>query len=279
MCSGIRIVTKDGKVFVCRTMEFGQNILKFKKFVNNKIKGISTPDNKLLDGFNKFGLHVMCFYFPDYATYAASPDVSKLNVKPTDLAMLLLERCNTVDEVEFLAPNLNVVNEKYPPFPMTPPMHWMVTDVSGRSIVLEPENGSLNVYQNDLGIFANSPTFPEHLEEAEKALRNVSKYSDPKADSQGTGSVGLPGSFDSVARFVRLAFYADSIVQPKDATDGLNTCIHVLNNFDLVKGTVVSIDPQTKKPNYETTIYTSYYCLSDRSAFFKDYMNQQIRIL
>lgn len=276
MCSGIRIITKDGKVLVGRTLEFGSNILKFKKFITNRIKGVSTSDNKLLDGINKSGLHVMCFYFPKCASYT-EPKIGLINVKPTDLAMMILEQCKTCEDVEFLIPRVNIINEKYPPFPDTPPMHWMITDLTGSSIVLEPENGKLNVYQNDIGIFTNSPSFPEHLKQANEALKSVSQYSDPNADSQGTGAVGLPGDFSSVSRFVRLAFFQDTMVQPKCAEEGFNTMIHVLNNFDIPIGAVAS--KENGKVNYETTLYTAYYNLQDKQILFKDYKNQNIRIL
>ena len=278
MCSGIKIITKDGHILVGRTMEFGSNILKFKKFMSSKIKGVSTPDNKLLDGVNRSGLHVMVFYFPKCASYTA-PQPGVINVKPTDFAMLLLERCATCNDVENMAPKVGLINEEYPPFPSTPGMHWMVTDMSGKSLVLEPENGKLNVYDNHVGVFTNSPTFPEHLEEAEKALAKVSQYSNPNALSQGTGAVGLPGDFSSVSRFVRLAFFADTMVRPTDAVEGVNTMVHVLNNFDIPEGAVSTMDPKTKKVNYEITIYTVYYNLTTRSILLKDYENQNIRVL
>jgi choloylglycine hydrolase len=261
MCSGIRIVAKDGTVVVGRTLEFGP-ISKFKKCVTPAIKGTSTPDNKIVDGMNRAGLVVFVFYFPDCATYAPSPDFNKLNVKPMDLATMILERCKTCDDVEFLVPKLNVIHEKYPPFPSTPGIHWMVTDASGKSIVLEPEDGSLNVYQNDLGVFANSPTFPEHL-------KHASQF----------GQTDLPGDFSSQSRFARLAFFADAVVQPKDGTEAINSLIHVLNNFDVPRGAVSSVDPQTKKMIYETTIYTVYYNITNRQVLFKDHENQQIRIV
>jgi choloylglycine hydrolase len=278
MCSGIRIITKDGTIIVGRTMEFGSSILKFKKFMSKSIKGVSTPDNKLLDGINRNGLHVMVLYFPKCASYSA-PKANFINVKALDLAMLLLERCANLNDVEYLAPRVCVIDEEYPPFVGTPGIHWMVTDLSGKSLVLEPENGKLNVYDNHIGVFTNSPSFPEHIEEAEKALKKVSKYSDPNALSQGTGAVGLPGDYSSVSRFIRLAFFTDTLVQPKDAAEGVNYMIHVLNNFDIPKGAVGTMDPKTKKVNYETSIYTVYYNLTDRTVLLKDYTNQNIRVL
>jgi len=279
MCSGIRIISENGTITVGRTMEFGQNILKFRKFTKGNIKGISTPDGKILDGINQAGLVIFCFYFPKFAKYGG-PRMDKLNVKPTDFAMMILEKAQTIEDVVDLLPKIQIVHENYPPFVGSPPMHWMVTDANGNSVVLEPTGeGEITAYENTLGIFTNSPSFPEHVKEANQILPKLSNLSNPDAISQGTGAVGLPGDFSSVSRFIRLAFFAENIVRPKNSADAINSLIHVLNSFDIVEGAVASVDPKTGKHVYETTIYTSYYNITNRQVLYKDYNNQQIRVL
>lgn len=279
MCTGIRLIAADGTIVIGRTLEFGQNVLKFKKFSSGNIRGISTPDGKLLDGINQGGLVVFVFYFPKYAKYG-SPRSDKTNVKPTDFALMVLEKANTIDDVVAMIQGINVINEVYPPFTETPPMHWMVTDASGNSIVIEPTGGEgkLAVYDNVEGIFTNSPSFPEHIREANKVLKKTSPLSKPNAISQGTGAIGLPGDFGSVSRFIRLAFFKQNVVQPKKEADAVNTLIHILNNFDIPIGAVASVDAKTGLLEYETTLYTSYYIIPKRQILYKDYNNQQIRI-
>jgi penicillin V acylase-like amidase (Ntn superfamily) len=279
MCSGIRIISENGTIVIGRTMEFGQNILKFRKFSKGNIKGISTPDGKILDGINQAGLVVFVFYFPKFAKYGG-PRMDKLNVKPTDFAMMVLEKAQTIDDVIDMLPKIQIVHENYPPFVGTPPMHWMITDASGKSVVLEPTGeGEITAYENTLGIFTNSPSFPEHVKEANEILPKLSNLSNPDAISQGTGADGLPGDFSSVSRFIRLAFFAENIVKPKNSADAINSLIHVLNNFDIPVGAVASVDPKTGKHVYETTIYTSYYNITNRSLLYKDHENQQVRVI
>lgn len=279
MCSGIRIISENGTITVGRTMEFGQNILKFRKFSKGNIKGISTPDGKILDGINQAGLVVFVFYFPKFAKYGG-PRMDKLNVKPTDFAMMVLEKAQTIDDVIDMLPKIQIVHENYPPFVGTPPMHWMITDASGKSVVLEPTGeGEITAYENTLGIFTNSPSFPEHVKEANEILPKLSNLSNPNAISQGTGATLLPGAFDSVSRFIRLAFFAENIVKPKNSADAINTTVHILNNFDIPIGAVASVDPKTGKHEYETTLYTSYYNITSRQILYKDYNNQQIRVI
>ena len=279
MCSGIRIISENGTIVVGRTMEFGQNILKFRKFTKGNIKGISTPDGKILDGINQAGLVVFVFYFPKYAKYGG-PRMDKLNVKPTDFAMMVLEKAQTIDDVIDMLPKIQIVHENYPPFVGTPPMHWLITDANGNSVVLEPTGeGEITAYENTLGIFTNSPSFPEHVKEANEILPKLSNLSNPDAISQGTGAVGLPGDFSSVSRFIRLAFFAENIVRPKNSADAINSLMHVLNNFDIPVGAVASVDPKTGKHVYETTIYTSYYNITNRSLLYKDHENKQVRVI
>ncbi|ABU43872.1 amindase [Paramecium bursaria Chlorella virus NY2B] len=277
MCSGIRIIAKDGTVVVGRTLEFGENILKFKKFVNGNIRGISTPDGKLLDGMNEHGLVIFVFYFKNYAKYG-NPSPKKNNIKPTEVALYLLQKAKNVADVEMFAKTLNVTNESYPPFTETPPMHWLVTDASGKSIVLEPlGDGNLSVFENPMGIFTNAPTFPEHMASAKKALAHLSPLSDPNAASQGTGAIGLPGDFSSASRFIRLAFFSETLETPCTAKGAENALFHVLNNFDIPKGVVASIDMKTGKHVYEKTIYTVVYNLKSKDIMFKYYADQNIQ--
>ncbi|APC25648.1 Amidase [Only Syngen Nebraska virus 5] len=279
MCSGLRVIADDGTVVVGRTLEFGENILKFRKFVNGRIRGISTPDGKLLDGINKFGLVVMVFYFKNYAKYGC-PSQTKLNIKPTEVSLYLLENAKNIKEVAAIVPKLNVVHETFPPFTETPPMHWFVTDNSGKSVVLEPsDNGKISLYENKMGIMTNSPTFPEHMSSATKALEHLSPISDPNAPSQGTGALGLPGDFSSESRFIRLAFFSQTVEIPRTSAGAVNTVFHVLNNFDIPKGVVASINMNTGKHVYEKTIYTAVYNLKTKEIVFKDYNNQVIRKL
>jgi choloylglycine hydrolase len=159
-------------------------------------------------------------------------------------------------------------------------MHWLITDANGNSVVLEPTGeGEITAYENTLGIFTNSPSFPEHVKEANQILPKLSNLSNPDAISQGTGADGLPGDFSSVSRFIRLAFFAENIVRPKNSADAINSLIHVLNNFDIPVGAVASVDPKTGKHVYETTIYTSYYNITNRSLLYKDHENQQVRVI
>ena len=44
-----------------------------------------------------------------------------------------------------------------------PGVHYIVTDASGKSVVLEYIGGELKVHANPLGVMTNSPTFDWHM--------------------------------------------------------------------------------------------------------------------
>ena len=94
------------------------------------------------------------------------------------------------------------------------PLHWLMADKTGESIVVESTLSGLHVYDNPVHVLTNNPEFPGQL-------RNLANYSNvapaqpkntlvPGVDlnlySRGLGTHFLPGGMDSASRFVKVAF-------------------------------------------------------------------------
>lgn len=271
MCSGIRIICQDGTVLVSRTLEFGL-VMDYKIYISRDIIGVKVGDY-FVDGINKYGLAAMAFYFPDYNEYSASPLIDRVNLASYEVANYILKNAKNIEDVKSIAQNITVLNTIYEPQGIVLPLHWFCVDKTGKSVVIECVKGDAKVYDNELGIMTNSPTYPEHL----LTLQNYPKFSqenDPqKTYSQGTGMIGLPGDFTSISRFVRLNVFQKFHDKPKNKNDGINTSFHILNNFDIVKGYIVD------KNNVEFTQYTIVYNLTDFDGWFKTYEDQQIKNL
>jgi len=277
MCSGIRIICKDGSVLLCRTMEFGME-LQYDISKTKNIIGVTT-DNYYVDGLNKDGLSVMTFYFPGFNQYVDVNSISENdNLVPLmslAVANYLLENATSIKDIKRMASSIRVTTEKYKRFNMVMPFHWFCADKSGECIMLECINGVPTVYDNKLGISANSPTYPEHLISLQ-AYPDFSQYdSEKKHISEGTGMLGLPGDFTSISRFVRLNVFQQFHDEPKNVLDGIATSFHILNNFDIVKGFV--IDKKTKIKEF--TQYTTVYDLGNFDGWFKPYGEPTIRNL
>ena len=43
-----------------------------------------------------------------------------------------------------------------------PPIHWIFSDGTGETIVVEPDRDGLHVYRNTMGVMTNSPGYPWH---------------------------------------------------------------------------------------------------------------------
>jgi choloylglycine hydrolase len=277
MCSGIRIICKDGSVLLCRTMEFGIE-LQYNISKKKNIIGVTT-DNYYVDGLNEHGLSVMTFYFPGFDQYIDINSISEnANIVPLasiTVANYLLENATSIKDIKNLTSKIRVTTEKYMKFNMVMPFHWFCADKSGECIMIECVNGVPIVYDNKLGISTNSPTYPEHLISLQ-AFPDFSQYnSDKKKISEGTGMLGLPGDFTSISRFIRLNLFQQYHDEPKNVLDGISTSFHILNNFDIVKGFV--IDKKTKVEEY--TQYTIVYDLGHFNAWFKPYGEPTIRNL
>ena len=272
MCSGIRIICKDGKIIVSRTLEFGF-VFDYSLYNDNNILGI-VVENYFLDGINRDGLSVMTFYFPEFDEYTNEIPAGNISLMSLEVTGHLLKNAKNINDVEKLIKKITVNKEIFKTMGILVPVHWFCVDKTGRSIVIESVKGVLTAYENKLGISTNSPTFPTHLLSLE-AYPAFSQYNNPnKTYSEGTGMNGLPGDFTSLSRFVRLDLFQQIHDQPINSTEGIATAFHILNNFDIVKGYV-----QTSNNVKEFTQYTVVYNLSDFDAWYKTYENVVVKNL
>jgi choloylglycine hydrolase len=201
-----------------------------------------------LDGINEKGLAAGAFFFPSYAGY---PEISDTNqhkaLSPSQLPNWILGQFSNVAEVRaaiergevVIAPTLVKGFGTEPP-----PFKYVVYDKTGESIVIEPLNGKLVIYNNPLGSMSNSPTHDWHLTNLRNYIaldpRNVPpvEIAGEKLSQlgQGSGMLGLPGDFSPPSRFVRASVFSATAVPSENASDGVKQVFHILNNFDIPVG-------------------------------------------
>ncbi len=167
-----------------------------------------------------------------------------------------------------------------------PEVHFKVQDASGGSIVIEYTGGKLNVYENPLGVFTNSPAFDWHMTN----LRNYLNFSLSNAPpvklgpvtleplGQGSGMLGMPGDFTPPSRFVRAVAFTQSVFASKTGDDAVLEAFHILNNFDIPKGAA----REREKDAHGNILadYTNWTAASDlktKRYYFRTYDNSQIR--
>jgi len=305
-CTGIRLVAKDGGVVAARSLEFGLDLhsqvlvvpagtaltgtlpdggkgISYKTkygFVGANAEGVTM----VADGMNDQGLYVGLFYFPGYASYTdATKDNAARAMAPHEYANWLLGNFATVEEVKANFNKVVLVPVAFEAIEEVMPVHFVVHDRSGKSVVIEPLNQSLKIYDNPLGVVTNSPTFDWHMTNLRNYV-NLTATNVPPLDlggiklaefGQGSGLRGLPGDFTPPSRFVRAVAFTQSAIRSDTAAQAVLQAFHILNNFDIPIGAVREVD--NGPMHVEATTWTSAADLKNLRWYFKTYDDQSIR--
>jgi choloylglycine hydrolase len=191
-----------------------------------------------------------------------------------------------VDDVRRSIASIVVADVTFKAWGFTPPVHYVVHDASGKSIVIEYVGGKLQVHDNPLGVMSNSPTFDWHITN----LRNYVNLSVTNAApiklgpvklaplGMGSGMLGVPGDFTPPSRFVRASIYSAAVLPSGTGNEAVQQAFHILNQFDIPKG-VARDHEKDEHGNIiaDYTIWTSANDLKTRRFFIRTYDNSQIR--
>ena len=305
-CTGIRLTAKDGAVVVARTMEFGTDLKSsvavfpkgttFNATLPEGAKGATWTSKYgivganafglpvIIDGMNDQGLYVGEFFFPGYASYApvTAANASK-SMAGYEYSSWILSNFSSVAEVKAAYDRVSLAPTVLPQLGMAPPVHFRIMDKTGATVVVEPLNGGLKIYDDPLGILTNSPTFDWHM-------TNLGNYigltpmirgsvttggTTVQGFGQGSGFFGLPGDFTPPSRFVRAVAYQQTAIQPATAADDVQQIFHILNNFDIPVGSVR--DTVQGQAVDEYTLWTSAEDLKNLVFYYRTFTDQSLR--
>lgn len=302
MCTGLALETKDGLHLFGRNMDieysFNQSII----FIPRNFKCVNKSNKKELttkyavlgmgtifddyptfaDGMNEKGLGCAGLNFPVYVSYSKEDIEGKTNIPVYNFLLWVLANFSSVEEVKEALKNANIVDIPISENIPNTTLHWMISDITGKSIVVEQTKEKLNVFDNNIGVLTNSPTFDWHVANLNQyvGLRYNQvpefKLGDQflTALGQGTGLVGLPGDFTPASRFIRVAFLRDAMIKnDKDSID-LIEFFHILNNVAMVRGSTRTVEEKS-----DLTQYTSCMCLEKGIYYYNTYENNQINAI
>ncbi len=311
-CTGISLKAGDGAAIRGRTLEFGfpmqSKVIvvptgkEFSGTLPDGGKGLTYTSRyafvganalgmpAILDGINDQGLSVGLFYFPGYAKYT---DVSEENksraLAPYEFGVWALANFATVDELREAVKNIVLVPTPAPglgsPQGMVPGAHFFIQDKSGKAIVVEPVDGTLKVHDAPLGVMTNAPTYDWHMTNLTNYINLSVKDVDQAkvgtvtipAFGSGAGLLGLPGDFTPPSRFVRAVVFSQSAAPNKTADDAVLAAFHILNQFDIPKGSVMN--SAVGEPTAEITEWTSVADLKNLRWYFRTVTDQSIRVV
>lgn len=306
-CTGLKLTAKDGSNVHGRTLEFGIVVDSSVAVVprdysytastplgngmNYKTKYASVgtvcfDSTAIMDGMNEKGLSVGTFYFPGYAGYTPTTkeNLSK-SLSPIDFPNWILSQFATVEEVKEGIKNVVIAPTIVNGWGTTSaPFHYAVYDKSGKAISIEPINGVLEVRDNPLGTYTNSPNFDWHMTSLRNYI-NLTPINVKPLDvkglvlapfGQGSGMVGLPGDFTPPSRFVRASIYAITAIPSENADQAVFQLFHILNQFDIPVGVARSKENGVTYSDF--TQATVVHNPNDLKYYFRTYDDQSIRL-
>ncbi|MCF6766027.1 linear amide C-N hydrolase [Thiotrichales bacterium 19S3-7] len=314
-CTNVPIIAKDGTVVVARTLEFGPNL---------KSRIISSPEGKLfktqrsnnkptmswqakygyvlvdyfgtgysVDGLNTKGLSFGYLYLPESAVkYMDVPKGKENSAVPyTQFGDWILGNFSSIKEVKSALKNvyvyaqaLDLGSHKNVLFPL----HAVITDRTGESLVVEFIDGKLEVHDSKPGILTNAPRYDWQITNLRNYV-NLSPYfvkpfkSDNivyESTGQGSGMVGLPGDASPVSRFVKMSMMQQTALPVADAQQALVLAQHIINNVDLPYGYVRGAkgEPLTYD-NIDKTQWVVFKDLKNNKLYFRSYENPTIQLV
>ena len=260
--------TRDGKSF---TAEYG--------YVGIAVEN----DEFIMEGINEAGLAAGLFYFPEYGEYMPYKPADKaMCVSDMQFVAWVLSTCATIDEMIALMPTIRVIGID----PRASTVHWRITELSGRQVVVEIVNQQVMVHENPLGVLTNSPEFTWHLTNLNNYV-NLASGSihqraigslDLKAFGGGSGLHGLPGDMTPPSRFVRAAFFQSTAPRLEKPEHTIVQAFHLLNNFDIPVGIQFS-DSDAIPDMPSATQITIATDLQNRRLYYRTMYNSTIRCI
>lgn len=264
MCTSIFYETGDHTHFLARTLDFAQELglqpLRITAGQHFSLQadphGFDTKyafigagrNNVFADGFNEKGLGIASLYFNQNAAYANEQKSGAINLEAAELIPYVLGSLSSVAEFKKNISHINVCQAKNRLMGIVLPLHWLLYDRHGDSLVLEITKTGVHCYDDPVGVMTNSPAFPwqltnlghySHIQPQDFPAKKYGNYQ-IVSDGPGNGALGLPGDYTSTSRFIRTAFLRQYTDQAGSAQEGLVTLKHILNNVDIPRGVKVN---------------------------------------
>jgi len=307
-CTDVRIMASDGSAFSVRTMEFAEELKSDAVIVPRGQKVSSTAPKGdglgwtskygfvgmnafdeafFTDGLNEKGLGLGALYLPgetEYQTVKAGEESRAL--ANSDFAAWVLGNFSTVDEVREALTNVVVWGPTVPQLGSFAPLHYVVTDQSGKSIVIEYVGGKPQVYDNEVGVLTNSPAYPWHIQNLRNYVNLTAVNAAPikigtatyAGTGQGSGLHGIPGDPTPPSRFVMAAATSYLADKPKDANDALVLAMHLIDRVDIPKGLVRDYT-NGGKPEGDYTQWTAFRDHANKVYYWRSYDDPALKAI
>lgn len=232
----------------------------------------------LVDGANEKGVGAAALYFTE-SVYAAQPQNGATNLASHEVLNWILGNVASIADLKEKFANVNILAVPNSLLKIVVPLHWIVADSTGASVVIEQQATGVKITDNPVGVMTNSPDFDWHLKnlnnyvQLNPGLHSDKPYGEFTANSfgAGTGALGLPGDYTSVSRFIRTAFTRQYTEVAANTGAAINTLSHILNNVEIPRGVKIQADG-----DFDYTQYRGYMSLAEPTFYMQPYADQTI---
>jgi choloylglycine hydrolase len=201
------------------------------------------------DGFNEAGLGAHMLYLT--AADFGPRDASKPGVNGGLWAQYVLDNAGSVGEALEILKDIQIVGAEARGAKTT--VHLAIEDASGDSAIIEFVGGQPLVHHGrDYRIMTNDPPYDQQI-----ALLKQHDFSKPSSDTP------LPGNVKATDRFVRAAYYAAMLPDPKNEREAISGVLAIARNVSVPFGA-----PYKGFGIYNTE-YRTALNLTDRRYFFE----------
>lgn len=286
-CTAVNVKAKDGSVAAGRTMEWAFDmkwqltaIPKGTPISLSAPASLQLPTTRLsskyafvaiapgilkgpaayLEGQNEVGLAISGNFLPGFTEYQNVIPQDQKYVSILNLGGFVLGMFGSVQELRNEIPKYKVWFDpsEVQGLPTPPWLHFVFTDRSGDSIIVEFIKGKTIIHDNTVGVLTNSPTYDWHTNNVRNYL-SLTSTATPSAVigntnvteiGQGGGLIGLPADYTPPSRFVRATYLKQFAYQPNNSGDAIQLAGHLLNNVDIPVGVARSTDGKQVSSDY-----------------------------
>lgn len=301
MCTGISLGNKDlGINTLSRTLDFvfmeeGEMVVLPRNFTWKSLAddkeysakysmcgmGSNVANYMFNEGLNEKGLAGAMLYLPGFAKYNNELSNDKMNIAPFEILKYFLTQCSDVKEVIESAKTMHVMDVKIPQFDMELPVHFILSDKNGETVIIETVGCEIKIYEENVGVMTNSPSYDWHMNNLANYL-NFSR-NNPSATINGVElapkgegfGLHLPGGVNPMDRFVRAAIGRELMVS-KGLITNQQECI--LHAFKLLDNVCIPKGYMDMQGQCDYSIYKICMSCNELKYYYKTYKTDTLTV-
>lgn len=228
-------------------------------------------------------------YHPGTAEYLeVEEETLDTSIAAIDMMTYIATSFAAVDEVREGIIGLRAVGVIEPTLGFAAPLHIMVSDTTGETIVIEFLRGETVIFDAPLRVMTNSPSYDFHMTNLRNYI-NLSPVALPTLKIEdlefaplgaGSGMIGLPGDNTPVSRFVRAVAATQTARPTATGEETVYEIFRILDNFNLPLGAAEGDTLGDGEDNMRSaTLWTNAMDSRNLRFYYHTMHNRRVRML